>query len=654
MSFSAEIRHRVVHLPRPLKQAISVGSDTIGFSVCACIAEWLTSQSGLIFHTISIWCLVAAVVSVFFVWWQGFYRSIVRYLGWDLFIAGAKTALASSVVAATVMFLAGMTASPARWGVCYFGLAFIFLCSSRYVARMLLIPGINGSKSEPVIVYGAGSAGAQLIVNLKAASRFSVTAMVDDDSRLHGKLIKGIEIYPASKLDELITQFSVKRVLLAMPSATRRQRKGVLERLSHHKVYVQTIPDIGDIVSGKARVDELSDVAVEDLLGRDPVPPINALLDESIGGKVVMVTGAGGSIGSELCRQILQHSPARLVLYEVSEPALYEIEMDLLELRDSVREAPEINAVLGSVQNGRRVREAITKFGVDIVFHAAAYKHVPIVERNVIEGVENNIFGTLRAVEAAAEAGIEKFVLVSTDKAVNPTNVMGATKRFAELILQAFQVEHPGTVFCMVRFGNVLESSGSVVPRFRKQIRAGGPVTVTDPDIIRYFMTIPEAAELVIQAAAMARGGDVFVLDMGEPVRIKDLAYRMISLMGLTAADADNPNGDIEVVYTGLRPAEKLYEELLIGGDVSETRHPRILRARERRLEPDQLGRFLAELAASCSTMDRAGAREVLERAIAGYRPSNGIEDSVSLQPANEGRPESLDADGFNLVAQVH
>jgi FlaA1/EpsC-like NDP-sugar epimerase len=406
----------------------------------------------------------------------------------------------------------------------------------------------------------------------------------------------------------------------------------VLERLSDFPVHVQTIPEIRDLITGQARVDDIRDVDVEDLLGRDAVPPDPKLLRKSIAGKTVMVTGAGGSIGSELCRQIIQLGPKTLVLYEISEIALYNIEKELCSVTETMDLPCEIVSLLGSVHHIDRVREVLEVYRINTVYHAAAYKHVPVVEHNLLEGVHNNVFGTLHVAKAAIEAGTDTFVLISTDKAVSPTSVMGATKRCAELILQGLQDEHPSIRFSMVRFGNVLASSGSVVPLFREQIRKGGPVTVTHRDIIRYFMTIPEAAQLVIQAGSMAKGGDVFVLDMGQPVKIRDLARRMINLMGLTVRDENNPDGDIAIKYTGLRPAEKLYEELLIGTDVTGTNHPRIMRANEDYIPFDHLVSLLEELRVASLHLDRDRARDVLKRIVAGYNPENGIEDLVWVQ----------------------
>jgi FlaA1/EpsC-like NDP-sugar epimerase len=514
-----------------------------------------------------------------------------------------------------------------RWAIAFGALSLIHIVGSRFSARVFL--NRRNLDREPVIIYGAGEGGARLTASLKGGDDFIPIAIVDDNILLHGKRVNGVEVYAPSQIEKLINETEATRVLLAMPSASRRTRSMVLARLSDFPVHVQTIPEIRDLVTGKARVDDIRDVDVEDLLGRDAVPPDPKLLRASISGKTVMVTGAGGSIGSELCRQVVQLEPKTLILYEISEIALYNIEKELRGIAETLEIDCEIVSLIGSVHHIDRAREVLEVYHINTVYHAAAYKHVPLVEHNLLEGVHNNVFGTLHMAKAAIEAGVDTFVLISTDKAVGPTSVMGATKRFAELILQGLQDEHPPIRFSMVRFGNVLASSGSVVPLFREQIRKGGPVTVTHREIIRYFMTIPEATQLVIQAGAMAEGGDVFVLDMGQPVKIRDLARRMINLMGLTVRDETNPDGDIAIKYTGLRPAEKLFEELLIGTDVSGTNHPRIMRANEHYMPFDDLVPLLEELRIASINLDRERAREVLKKAVAGYEPMNGIEDLV-------------------------
>lgn len=487
----------------------------------------------------------------------------------------------------------------------------------------------RNANREAVIIYGAGSGGAQLVSALISGDDYLPVALVDDNMDLHGKRIHGLRVYSPARLEELVVKKGASGVLLAMPSASRRRRRQVLQRLSEFPVHVQTMPEIRDIVSGKARLADVRDVDVEDLLGRNPVPPNPMLLDACIKGKVVMVTGAGGSIGSELCYQILKLAPTRLVLFELSEAALYTIERKIRMLAGKKNSVCDIVALLGSVHHEHRVREVIRTFEVQTIYHAAAYKHVPIVEHNVFEGIHNNVFGTLYTARAAIDAGAESFVLISTDKAVNPVNVMGATKRFAELILQALQTQTDSTKLSMVRFGNVLESSGSVVPLFKEQIRNGGPVTVTHRDIIRYFMTIPEAAQLVIQAGSMATGGDVFVLDMGKPVKILDLAERMIKLMGMTVRNSKQLDGDIEIEIIGLRPAEKLYEELLIGSNVTGTEHPRIMRADEDCLTLEALSELLDNLRQASQDLDYDKARKILLTAVKEYDPQHDIEDLI-------------------------
>ncbi|MEL6214409.1 MAG: nucleoside-diphosphate sugar epimerase/dehydratase, partial [Pseudomonadota bacterium] len=422
------------------------------------------------------------------------------------------------------------------------------------------------------------------------------------------------------------------RVLIAVPSASRRSRKAIIDRLEPLAVRVQTIPDMDDVITGVSRLEDIRDVDVEDLLGRDPVPPHLDLLGKENSGRSVMVTGAGGSIGSELCRQLLDVEPRRIVLVERSEIALYSLDRELRHLAAERDLEVLITALLADVRDRRRMREIIDCFGVNTIYHAAAYKHVPIVEHNMFEGISNNVSGTAAVAHAAMEADIETFVLVSTDKAVSPTNVMGASKRLAELVLQAQAMESKKTRFCMVRFGNVLASSGSVVPLFREQIRSGGPVTVTHPEIIRYFMTITEAAQLVIQAGAMASGGDVFVLDMGEPVKIVDLATKMIHLMGQTVKSDLNPAGDIEIVYTGLRPAEKLYEELLIGNNVTGTKHPRIMRANEAHLEPDMMQGLMLTIERLAERRDYEGMRDLMVQYVEGYQPTGQVADHLYPQ----------------------
>jgi FlaA1/EpsC-like NDP-sugar epimerase len=626
------LRRFLISLSRPVKTSILLAVDLTGFFLAAAVAFWLVSGQLLPTPIVLLIAFLTALVSLFVAWQKGLYKALVRYVGFELMVAGTITALGGGLAGGLICLLIGPEELVFRWATVYTALALLMVSGGRYLARAFLITKSSSGTAESVVIYGAGEAGAQLAIGLQEAGETIPVAMVDDDKALHGKRVKGLSVYPPLQIGKLMESTGASRVLLAIPSASRRRRRRVLERLSEYPFRVQTMPDFHDIISGKARFDDIRDVDVQDLLGRNAVPPNPELLDASIKGKNVLVTGAGGSIGSELCRQILHLRPASLVLFELSEPALYSIDQELKKLASHFRHSPEIFALLGSVHHEDRIKEVMATFEIQTVYHAAAYKHVPIVEHNIFEGIHNNLFGTMHAARAAIEAGVEAFVLISTDKAVNPTSVMGATKRFAELVLQAYQRESRNIRMCMVRFGNVLESSGSVVPLFKEQIRSGGPVTVTHRDIIRYFMTIPEAAQLVIQAGSMAKGGDVFVLDMGKPVRIYDLACRMIKLMGCTVRDESNPDGDIEIEFTGLRPAEKLFEELLIGANVSGTDHPRIMRADEDSLALDEVNARLAELELASRRLDHAKAREVLLSVVREYSPTNGIDDLVWLR----------------------
>jgi FlaA1/EpsC-like NDP-sugar epimerase len=543
----------------------------------------------------------------------------------ELLLAGARVAIGSAIVLALMAYLFATSPQPLKLAVVYFAFCGLYLVGSRYLAQYFLIRRAPGRVN--VIVYGAGESGAQVAQAMQGNTLFSLVAFVDDDERTHGKQINGLPVYPRAMLESLIKKHNVSRVLLALPSASRRQRRDIISSLEPLAIHVQTVPDFNDLISGNATFDDIRDIDVQDLLMRSPVAPVEALMQATLLNKSVLVTGAGGSIGSELCRQILPARPKQIVLFELSEVALYTIDRELRALAEKLEIDVKIVPLLGSVQHESRVHEVMVRFGIETIYHAAAYKHVPMVERNIIEGACNNVLGTLNTAQAAIRAGVKTFVLVSTDKAVSPTNVMGATKRLAEQVVQAIQDTTTDTCFSIVRFGNVLESSGSVVPLFREQIRKGGPVTVTHPLIIRYFMTIPEAAQLVIQAGAMATGGDVFVLDMGEPVKIVDLAKRMISLAGLTVRDSETPEGDIDIEFTGLRPAEKLFEELLIGENVAGTEHPRIMRAKEHYIPHKNLMPLLAELNIAGEHLDRSRMREILEETVKEYEPALDIKD---------------------------
>src|SRR5690554_573139 len=563
----------------------------------------------------------------------GFYRAVIRYMSQKAMQAVLAGVAGSAITLMGVNYLFSLPV-PRSVPFIYAMLALLTVGGVRFALRAAYLNGQRRHKTR-VLVYGAGSAGRQLVVSLRQGQEHQPVAFVDDARELHRAYIEGLKVYPSEAIAHLVGDYGLEKILLAIPSVSRARRREILEQLEPLSVPVQTIPGMADVVEGRARVNELRDVAVEDLLGRDPVPPDATLMDANLRGKVVMVTGAGGSIGGELCRQILRQGPRQLVLFEVSEFNLYRIERDLLSLADKEQLEVPVRALLGSVQDRARLEAVMGHFGVQTIYHAAAYKHVPLVEHNVVEGLRNNVLGTLRCAEAAIASGVEAFVLVSTDKAVRPTNVMGASKRLAELVCQALGADQQATLFSMVRFGNVLGSSGSVVPLFRRQIKAGGPVTVTHPEITRYFMTIPEAAQLVIQAGALARGGDVFVLDMGEPVKIVELAEHLVRLCGLEPTfpgsarmrEAEASRGDIDIVFTGLRPGEKLYEELLIGEHPSPTRHSRIMTAHEGMLSWRELQELLASLEAACQRSDFSGVRALLLAAPLGYQPGESMTD---------------------------
>ena len=590
------MQNKLLSLPRAYKKSFLVFADffIIPLTYWLALNLRLDFNFGALSFSQVVTVALVSVLSVFAFAYMGLYRAMVRHLGietaWVLARAAAISAGLLAVVAYSVdSFL------PRSVPFIYFILLFVTVGGLRFSIRHFLFK-TKGQKRR-VAIYGAGSAGAQVLSALASSSEYKPVLFVDDDPTLDGRTLAGVPVVGPRRLEEKVKALDIVDVLLAVPSASIQRRKEIIETVAPLPVYVRTIPGITDLVSGKARIEEFQEVDIGDLLGRDSVAPDNQLLHANIFGKVVMVTGAGGSIGAELCRQIITLKPKALVLFERCEYALYKIQH---ELEGSFPDqSNEVLPILGSVLDEGKLESTIMTLGVETVYHAAAYKHVPLVEYNVVEGVTNNVFGTLRLARVADRCGVETCVLISTDKAVRPTNFMGASKRLSELVLQGYHKKGSRTRFSMVRFGNVLGSSGSVIPLFKKQISEGGPVTVTHPDIIRYFMTIPEAAQLVIQAGAMAKGGDVFVLEMGEPVRIDELARKMIHLMGLSVKD-ESGVGDIEVTYSGLRPGEKLFEELLIGDNVAPTKHPRIMRAVEFSLDFPQLSKLLVKLESLC------------------------------------------------------
>jgi FlaA1/EpsC-like NDP-sugar epimerase len=582
----------------------------------------------------------------------GLYRAVFRYAGMSAMVTIVKAiALYGAILFALLVWLT-LPDVPRTVGLLQ-PLLFMFLVgSSRALARLWLTRAAGDRRAERearLLIYGAGSAGAQIAEVIQRKQQWNLIGFLDDDPQLVGKTINGQRVHPLKDISRLIDLYAVTDILLAMPALSRSRRNEVLAALRRHHVRVRSVPDLSDLAQGKAAISDIHELDIIDLLGREPVAPNPALISRNIRGKVVLVTGAGGSIGSELCRQILAVKPAKLLLLEHSEFSLYQIHSDLIAQAVELNVETELIPLLGSVRDYERISAVCAVWTPHTVYHAAAYKHVPLVEHNPAEGVRNNVFGTYNVARAAVENGVADFVLISTDKAVRPTNIMGASKRLAEMILQAlattaFPVFENTPVstgatpcpcrtrFAMVRFGNVLGSSGSVVPLFRRQIKEGGPITVTDLEVTRYFMTIPEAAQLVVQAGAMTEGGDVFVLDMGEPVKIIDLARRMIELSGLLVKDADNPHGDIEIKVTGLRPGEKLYEELLIGENPQPTAHPRIMKAQEDFLPWDVLSVELRLLALAVQDNQVETIRATLGRLVHGYTAHTDLVDLVYLK----------------------
>lgn len=618
-------------ISRSTKRVISLFIDIILLISSFFLAYWTRLGGIVAFDNTEIWMtlLCTILITLFTFIKLGLYRAVLRYISFKSLAMVAGGAFVSAVSLIFFSFFIGSDI-PRTVPIIYFSYVFL-LCGS---ARMLIryyVSLILDKDNESVLIYGAGITGRQLAVLLKHAYRYRIRGFIDDNVKLHGTYLLGNKIYSSNDISNLVKKYHIKVILLAIPSASRCERKAIIDSLIPLKIKVQTIPDMEEILQGNAKIDEFREVKIEDLLGREPVLPNQELLQKNILNKTVMVTGAGGSIGSELCRQIILNEPNALILFELSEFSLYSIHQELLEIvkKNNITNT-KIYPVLGNVQDIERVDRVLSHFNIDTIYHAAAYKHVPLVEYNMIEGIQNNVFGTYNVARCAAEHGVKSFVLISTDKAVRPTNVMGASKRMAELCLQALseQLKDSQTCFSIVRFGNVLGSSGSVIPLFRKQILKGGPITITHPDIIRYFMTIPEAAQLVIQAGAMAKGGDVFILDMGEPVKIVDLAKNLIQLSGLSVKDENNPKGDIEITYTGLRPGEKLYEELLIGGDnVRKTAHPRIMTAEEVYLPFEQLSEVLSELENSCKDANYMAIRQTLLNAPTDFNPTTEIVD---------------------------
>ena len=638
-------------LSRPVKRGIVLAVDTGLCILSVWLAFYLRVGSFVSLSGSPIWpVLVSVLLALPLFISSGLYRAIFRYSGLPAMVAVARAMLLYGLGFAGIFTFWGVEGVPRTIGLIQPVLLLLLLGASRAAARVwlggLYHQQLRKASLPQVLIYGAGSAGRQLASAMASSPEMRVVGFLDDDDRLHGHVLNGLPIHNPNALGEVLAEVPVTNVLLAVPSVTRQRRNDILKSLSAHKVAVRTLPGLSDIAMGKVSLSDVRDLDIDDLLGREPVKPNGLLLNLNINSKTVLVTGAGGSIGSELCRQILKTSPKQLLLVEMSEFALYQIHQELQGAEAA--ECIEIVPLLASVCDEVRMHEIMGTWKPHTVYHAAAYKHVPLVEHNPAEGVRNNVWGTRACAEAAMRNSVRNFVLISTDKAVRPTNIMGATKRLGEMVLQALaevdaavaaqggRASTAKTTFSMVRFGNVLGSSGSVVPLFREQIKNGGPITLTHADITRYFMTIPEAAQLVIQAGAMGQGGDVFVLDMGQPVKIIDLARRMVELSGLTVRDENYAEGDIEITLTGLRPGEKLYEELLIGDNPKPTQHARIMKAHEQFLPWSQLEGKLNALSIAMRVNDVPVIRGLLQQLVSGYQPSGEVVDWVHMAQERE------------------
>ena len=616
-------------LPRRVKQSLLMAFDLCVIPLAIWLAaalRWGHAEFEFTANDV-LACGITIVASAFLFIRTGLYRAMVRYMGQQAILTIVKDVTWSSIVLAVALFVL-RSDMPRSVPLFYWAIVLFFSGGGRLLVRTSY-QNMKRWTGKKLAIYGAGTSGRQLLQSLFHSGEFAPMVFVDDSHNLHGTVINGIPVYDPRELPQLIADMEITHVLLALPNIDREHKRNIINQLTKLRVHVKTIPSFSALASGLAKVGDIVDVDIEDLLGRDIVPPKPALLAKCITEKVVLVTGAGGSIGSELCRQILRCNPHELILLDAAEFNLYSIHRELTEICSLRNLQTVIVPLLGNVQNENKLRSIFSHFKVQTVYHAAAYKHVPIVENNICEGIENNVFGTLAATRAAGFADVETFVLISTDKAVRPTNIMGASKRIAELVVQAYARQKPQTNYCVVRFGNVLGSSGSVVPLFREQINRGGPITVTHPGVQRYFMTIPEAAQLVLQAGAMGGQGDVFVLDMGEPVHVIELARRMITLMGHVEKNADHPDNGIAIEIIGLRPGEKLVEELLLGNSTVGTGHPKILRAHEEFIPEEKLQTPLAAIKHAIQSEDVAAIQVILEEIVKGFGATQNVEDAL-------------------------
>lgn len=624
----------LLSLPRIIKRLLALSLDV---NLCV-FSVWLAyylrlgnfmalSEPGIFASLIS----VAIAIPVFIA--NGLYRSVFRFSGSPVLLMVARAVCVYAIFYFGVFTVYGFPGVPRTLGIIQPVTLFILIGISRMIVGAWMGSRYRGLLKHPfrenTLVYGAGASGQQIGRAMRSSPSINVVGFVDDDVHLHGNLINGLPVYSPDVLKKLVDEHKVSSVLLAMPGIGRRRRNEIISKIQSIRVSVRTLPSLTDLASGKVTISNIQELDLDDLLGRETVLADNQLLSKNVLDKTVVVSGAGGSIGSELCKQILDQKPARLLLIEQSEFALYQVN-SLLE-KQMVSQDVEIIPLLASVCNFERMREIFSNWKPNTIYHAAAFKHVPLVEQNLGEGIKNNVFGTYNLARLAISNGVSNFVLISTDKAVRPTNMMGASKRLAEMILQSFAKLSDSTIFCMVRFGNVLGSSGSVVPKFREQIRHGGPVTLTHPEVTRFFMSVKEAAQLVIQAGAMAKGGEVFVLDMGDAVKIRDLAVRIIELSGLTLQNDEHPEGDIAIEIIGLRPGEKLYEELLITNKSEQTYHPKIMKAHEDFLEWDRLESYLQLIEETVVEADAEKIREIVAKVVVGYVPDSRIADLVYL-----------------------
>ena len=621
------LKKKILGIKRGYKVLVLIVTDLILLLAALALSYYLildvsNLDAKLGYYSVSI-CM--AGILVFYL--SGIYRIVLRFINLSSINQIFKTVSVYFLISSIWLILI-IPEKPLQLSLLNWFISVLFILFSRLFSSYLLSDILSSSK---VLIYGAGSAGIQLANALEYSRELKPVAFIDREKDLHGTLVAGLRVHPHSELKKLIEKDGIDEVLIAIPSAQRIVLKKLLEDIESLQVKVRILPGVAELAQGKVLISELQEVDIEDLLGREKVEPDQDLLDKNIKNKAVLVTGGGGSIGSEICRQVILNSPKALIILDSNEFRLYSLKQELDKLGKNIN----IHPILGNVTNQKRIEEVCRVFSIETVYHAAAYKHVPIVEANPFEGILNNVFGTLHCLKAAISSGVQTFVLISTDKAVRPTNIMGATKRLSELVLQAIANDKSlknKTRITMVRFGNVLGSSGSAIPLFQEQIRNGGPITVTDPEVIRYFMTISEAAELVIQAGALGKGGDVFVLDMGEPVKIIELAEKMIRLSGMEVKDANNPEGEIEISFTGLRPGEKLYEELLIGENILSTSHKQIFRATEDFLPWQELNVFLDRLKEAERISDQDQLRKILQEVVSGFQPKSGIVDVVYLR----------------------